>query len=262
MEGRNISRLSPPNRRSSSYRRGDFGQVPLSRPPEIQFSYIAVFRSKTEGRYSIQNNSHSLWARRVECHRAAEVGCRLSVGPKEVNLRTVTFGGANSLDNYLARRDHGVDWLMWGKEVAEITASYWRTIDTVLMGRKTFEVAVRSGQKHGYPGVKNYVFSRTIERIEGPITLVSEDAAQFVQRLKEDPGKGICVMGGGELARSLFEADLIDEIGFNIHPVLLGSGVPLFHPMSHQINLELKECRALKNGCVYVTYRINHSETQ
>jgi dihydrofolate reductase len=65
-------------------------------------------------------------------------------------------------------------------------------------------------------------------------------------------------MGGGELARSLFEAGLIDEIGFNIHPILLGSGVPLFHPMGHQIDLELRECRALKSGCVYVSYRVKH----
>ncbi len=65
-------------------------------------------------------------------------------------------------------------------------------------------------------------------------------------------------MGGGELARSLFEAGLIDEIGFNIHPVLLGAGVPVFHPMSRQIDLELHECRAFKNGCVYVSYRVKH----
>jgi dihydrofolate reductase len=63
-------------------------------------------------------------------------------------------------------------------------------------------------------------------------------------------------MGGGELARSLFEADLIDEIGLNIHPVLLGRGIPLFHSMTRPIDLELKECRAFKNGCVYVTYRV------
>ena len=65
-------------------------------------------------------------------------------------------------------------------------------------------------------------------------------------------------MGGGELAKSLFEADLIDEIGFNIHPVLLGSGIPLFHPMTRQIDLELKECKPFKNGCVLVTYRVKH----
>jgi len=66
------------------------------------------------------------------------------------------------------------------------------------------------------------------------------------------------VVGGGELAHSLFEAGLIDEIGFNIHPVLLGSGIPLYHPMSRQIDLELQECRPFANGCVYVTYRVKH----
>ena len=67
-------------------------------------------------------------------------------------MRKVTFGGANSLDNYLARPDHAVDWLLWGDEAAAIMADYWMTIDTVLMGRKTYEVAVRSGQGGGSRG--------------------------------------------------------------------------------------------------------------
>jgi dihydrofolate reductase len=172
-------------------------------------------------------------------------------------LRKVTFGGANSLDNYLARPDHAVDWILWGDEVAALIKDYWKTIDTVLMGRKTYEVAVRSGQEAGYPGVKTFVFSRTLEKEPGgDVALVRTDAAEFVRDLKEQEGKDICLMGGGELARSLFEADLIDEIGFNIHPVLLGAGIPLFHPMSRQIDLELQECRPLKNGCVYVTYKV------
>ena len=65
-------------------------------------------------------------------------------------------------------------------------------------------------------------------------------------------------MGGGDLARTLFEAGVIDEIGFNIHPVLLGSGIPLFHQMKKQIDLEFIECRPFKNGCVYVLYRVKH----
>jgi dihydrofolate reductase len=172
-------------------------------------------------------------------------------------MRKVTFGGANSLDNYLARPDHAVDWLLWGDEAAAVMADYWKTIDTVLMGRKTYEVAVRGGQAGGYPGMKTYVFSRTLpEDPGGAVTIVRGDAAEFVRGLKKQAGKDICLMGGGELARSLFEAGLIDEIGFNIHPVLLGSGIPLFHPMSRQIDLELQECRAFRNGCVYVTYRV------
>ena len=173
-------------------------------------------------------------------------------------MRKITFGGANSLDNYLARPDDAVDWLLWGDEAAAVMAGFWKTIDTVLMGRKTFEVAARNGQGAGYPGVKTYVFSRTLDKVEGPVTVVSKNAAEFVRDLKQQQGKDICLMGGGQLARSLFEAGLIDEIGFNIHPVLLGSGVPLFHPMSRQIDLELLECRAFTNGCVYVTYRVKH----
>ncbi len=173
-------------------------------------------------------------------------------------MRKVMFGGASSLDSYLARPDHAVDWLLWGDEAAEVMAGYWKTIDTILMGRKTYEVAVRNGHG-GYPGMATYVFSRTLAGDPGGgVTLVRQDAAEFVRDLKARDGKDICLMGGGELARPLFEAGLIDEIGFNIHPVLLGAGVPLFHPMNRQIDLELRECRPFKNGCVYVTYRVRH----
>ena len=175
-------------------------------------------------------------------------------------MRKVTFGGANSLDNYIARTNHAVDWLMWGDEAAAVMADYWKTIDTILMGRKTYEVALRSGHGGGaYPGIKTYVFSRTLkEGSANGVTIVAQDAADFVRQLKQQDGKDICLMGGGELARSLFEADLIDEIGLNIHPLLLGTGIPLFYPMSRQIDLELQECRTFKNGCVSVSYRVKH----
>jgi len=173
-------------------------------------------------------------------------------------MRKVTFGGANSLDNFIARKDDAVDWLLWTKEVAEIMESFWKTIDTVVMGRRTWEVAARMGTG-AYPGVKNYVFSRTIkEPPESAITFVSEDAATFVRKLKSEEGKDICVMGGGVLAKSLFEADLIDEVGLNIHPVLLGSGIPLFYEMSRQIDLELIKTQQLSNGCVVLTYKVKH----
>jgi dihydrofolate reductase len=173
-------------------------------------------------------------------------------------MRKVVFGGANSLDNYFARKDDAVDWLMWSDEVSEFLADYWKRFDTIVMGRRTYEVALRMGSGSGaYPGMKNYVFSRTMKKTPAPgVELVSEDAGEFVRRLKAQEGKDICVMGGGLLARSLFEADLIDEVGFNIHPVLLGSGIPIFHEMDHQIDLELLDCKTLKNGCVLVTYRV------
>jgi dihydrofolate reductase len=128
------------------------------------------------------------------------------------------------------------------------------------MGRRTYEVALRMGAGGGaYPGVRNYVFSRTMKQTAKKtknLEFISGDAAEFVRKLKNQEGKDICVMGGGLLAKSLFEADLIDEIGFNIHPVLLGSGIPVFYEMNHQIDLELIDCKPFKNGTVMVTYRV------
>lgn len=175
-------------------------------------------------------------------------------------MRDVVFGGANSLDNYLARSDHSVDWLQWSEEVSEVMAEFWPRVDTVIMGRKTYEAAAAAGQGQGYAGMANYVFSRTLtETPNAGVTLVRDDAAGFVRRLKAQPGKDICLMGGGDFARTLFEADLIDEVGFNVHPVLLGDGIPAFHPMSHQIDLELKSCREFRTGCVLLIYRVRRA---
>ncbi len=176
-------------------------------------------------------------------------------------MRKVTFGGANSLDNFIARKDDAVDWLLWGDEAASYMKEFWKTIDTVVMGRRTYEVALRlsKGGGGGYPGVKTYIFSRTLKKSRGKkVEIISTDAAEFVRDLKNKEGKDICVLGGGLLAKSLFEADLIDEIGFNIHPVLLGQGIPLFHEMNHQIDLELIDCKTFKNGCVLVSYRVRN----
>lgn len=175
-------------------------------------------------------------------------------------MRTVTYGAAASLDGFIARQDHSVDWLQWSDDVSAITSRYWSSVDTVVMGRKTYEVMVRGGMK-SYPGVRNYVFSRTLKTRPDPkVELVSDDAAHVVQALKKESGKGICVMGGGELAHALFEADLIDEVGVNIHPVLLGSGIPLFLPSPRQVDLEMVECKPLKGGCVYVLYRVRRTK--
>jgi dihydrofolate reductase len=175
-------------------------------------------------------------------------------------MRKVTFGVANSLDNFIARSDGAVDWLMWSDEAAGVMNDFWKKIDTVLMGRKTYEIALAhtKGKKNPYPGIRTYVFSRTLKD-GGDAEIVSENAAEFVRDLKKRDGKEICVMGGGDFARTLFEAGLIDEIGFNIHPVLLGQGIPLFFEMNRQIDLELIESKQFKNGCVLVSYRVKNN---
>jgi len=135
------------------------------------------------------------------------------------------------------------------------------------MGRKTWDASVRNFSpeelekaRKMHAGMTTYVFSRT--RPAGPIVdgivTVNSDVSDFVRELKLKPGKDIMIMGGGSLAKGLFESGLIDEVGFNIHPVLLGSGIPLFHEMARQIDLELIQARPFENGCVYVSYRVKN----
>jgi dihydrofolate reductase len=172
-------------------------------------------------------------------------------------MRKLTFGGAISLDLYLARPDGSIDWLIWGDEAAAMMAESWKTTDTILMGRKTYEASLALGGGPDLPGTRTYVFSRTLAPgPAGGVTIVGEDVVAFVRDLKAREGRDVVLMGGGELARPLFEAELVDELGFNVHPILLGAGVPALVPMARQVDLELAECRPCKNGCVLVLYRV------
>jgi dihydrofolate reductase len=173
-------------------------------------------------------------------------------------MRKVTYGGAISLDGYLAGPNEEIDWLRYSDEVAEIMKESFRGVDTMLMGRKTFDFAQTMGGGPPMKGVTTYVFSRTMtEMPEGADgELISEDVADFVRRIKSEKGGDILVMGGGELGTSLIDAGLVDEIGFSIQPVLLGGGIPAFRELSRRVELELVETRAIKPGCVLVRYAV------
>jgi dihydrofolate reductase len=173
-------------------------------------------------------------------------------------MRKVIFGGANTLDNYIAGKDDSIDWILHSKEANDMLKDYWQHIDTEILGRRTYEIAMKSGGGGLFDGIKTYVCSRTLEKIPDKRVELASDAVSLVQRLKAEEGKDIIVMGGSEICKSLFEAGLIDEFGINIHPLLLGSGIPLFGEMKKKIELELRECKQLKNGCVVLRYDVVH----
>lgn len=194
-------------------------------------------------------------------------------------MRKVVYGGACSLDMYLAREDGSVDWLIMDEDAMELMAGMWDRFGVMVMGRKTWEVAMShqswssggenesttpSSEADATPPVQEgspltYVFSRSLKaEKKGAYEVIDQDPAEFLRDLTSKPGKDICVMGGGEIGSLLLDAGLVDEVGFNIHPVLLGSGVPAFTAMSRQIHLELVESKALRSGCVYVNYRVKN----
>ncbi len=173
-------------------------------------------------------------------------------------MRKVIFSLANSLDNYIARKDGAIDWILSGEEAASAMTEFWKTIDAVVIGRKTYEPVLKSGTPFPtFRGVKNYVLSHTLKKSpDENVEIIGEDVAEFIHRLKTEEGKDIFVMGGGLLAKPLFEANLIDEVGVTIHPVLLGLGIPLFYEISRQVDLELIKSQVFKNGCVSISYRV------
>jgi dihydrofolate reductase len=188
-------------------------------------------------------------------------------------MRTVTYGAACSLDGFIAGPAGEIDWLHMSKDVQDYMASYWKGVDTIVMGRKTFDFAQAMGggekakasakrasrKKSADPffGIRSFVFSRTLNPADFPdVEIVASDAGAFVRDLKRQPGRGICVLGGGELGCSLLAAGVVDEVGLNVHPVLLGSGVPLFRDAGRRVALELAESRVMDGGCVLMTYRV------
>jgi dihydrofolate reductase len=188
-------------------------------------------------------------------------------------MRTITYGAAVSLEGFLAGGDGSIDWLHFSKDVQQVMADYWKNVDTILWGRKTYDFSVAmkpssakkpakaKSSKRKEPTMRNYVFSRTLKTLDDPsVELVTSDAVEFVRALKRRPGKEVCLMGGGELAQSLLAAGLVDEIRLNIHPILLGSGIPTFRDPGHRVKLTLTQCRQIEGGCVLASYKVLHAK--
>jgi dihydrofolate reductase len=105
-------------------------------------------------------------------------------------------------------------------------------------------------------GIQKYVVSTTLE---GPLgwnnsTLIGENVAEEISRLKQQPGKDISISGSGSLVRSLLKDGLIDELRLMVHPVVVGSGKRLFEEGRKQIALELVDSKTFSTGVVYLTY--------
>ena len=172
--------------------------------------------------------------------------------------RKVILGFGISLDGYIARRNGALDFLVLDKEGESLMADFFSKIDTTIMGRKTAVGWVKmreSGEMPDTPPMANYVISRRwkpgkregFEVVSGPLTT-------FVRKLKRRPGKEIYLGGGGELARSFLQEDLVDELYIGVGPMLLGDGIPGFPGKFPQRDFRLKECKSYSNGSVGLRY--------
>ncbi len=163
-------------------------------------------------------------------------------------MKRVVFYGAITLDGYIAREDHSLDWLMGIEGEEEVRyAEFYETVDTIIMGRKTYEqMLILSPDEFPYEGKECYVFSRTMTGSNANVTFINEDIVAFTNALKEKEGNNIWVVGGGEVMQPLLEAKLIDEFTVQIAPALIGHGLLLFKSGDYDTRLHLKEVRQYK----------------
>jgi dihydrofolate reductase len=171
-------------------------------------------------------------------------------------MRLVRYGGAMSLDGYIAGPNGEYDWIVIDPEIDFAAMS--GEFDTYLIGRKTFEAMGRMGNdSKTTPGIKNIVFSRTLKQSDYPNITISPDAVGLVAELRRSPGKDIALFGGGELFRSLLAAGLVDRIEVSLIPVLLGGGIPLLPPPAGRAKLKLRRQRLYeKTGTIGLEYDI------
>ena len=139
-------------------------------------------------------------------------------------MRRVRYSVAMSLDGFIAGPKGEFDWIVMDPTID--FAAYFKEFDTVLMGRRTFEMA-RQGGAGQMDGMQTIVFSRTLRQSDHPGVTIASDVAETVPALKAKPGKDIWLFGGGGLFRSLLDANLVDLIEVAVVPILLSQGVPL-----------------------------------
>jgi len=170
---------------------------------------------------------------------------------------------AASADGYIARPNHDVGWLPSpgpGNDYG--MRAFYRTIDTVVMGRKTHEIGVRLGQP-SYPSKKNYVFSRTRRRSPLPqVEYVSGNVADFARRLRAARGKDVWLVGGAELFAAFLDAGQLDELVVHVVPTLIGKGIPLLPPRHRLLPLALRSCRRYPDGVVRLWYAVPRRKTR
>jgi len=151
-------------------------------------------------------------------------------------MRKIKLFIASSLDGYIAREDGNIDWLPQSGNSGY--DEFYKTIDTVIMGRKTYEQILTFG-KYPYEGQKSYVFTKNTEiKKDGNIEFVFE-TEKLVKELLSSSGKDVWLVGGADLISTFLDFDLIDDIILSIIPTVLGKGIPLFKNIQKEIKFEL-----------------------
>ena len=178
--------------------------------------------------------------------------------------RNVIVHIGTSADGYIARPDGDLEWLTSRPKPDGFygMGDFMKSIDTKLLGRTTYEESLRMGAKFERQNERTIVFSRHAPPADAPsgVEFVNGAIGSFVSHLREQPGKDIWLMGGGELIASCLDEDVIDEFVISVAPVFIGEGIPLIARRPRHVLLNLQAVERFEDGVVQLRYRVqNHA---
>jgi dihydrofolate reductase len=173
--------------------------------------------------------------------------------------RKVIVHIATSADGYIAGPDGDLEWLtsrpapdgFYGMN------AFMKSIDTTVLGRKTYDVSLALGAKFD-AGSRTIVFSRHEPPADAApgVEFVNGAISPFVSRLREQPGKDIWLMGGGEIIASFLDEQAIDEFVISVVPVFIGDGIPLIARRHRHVPLHLTSVERFEDGLVQLHYNV------
>ncbi|MCA1822514.1 MAG: dihydrofolate reductase family protein [Pseudonocardia sp.] len=177
--------------------------------------------------------------------------------------RKVIVHIATSADGYIARTDGDLDWLTSRPKPKGFygIAAFMKSIDTMLLGRKTYEAGLRMGGTFDPMRGRTVVFSRQPPPADAPsgVEFVSGAVGPFVSQLRQEPGKDVWLMGGGDLIASFLDERAVDEFVITVTPVFIGDGIPLIARRHRHVPLDLRAVERFEDGVVQLSYRVQGS---
>lgn len=169
-------------------------------------------------------------------------------------MKKVVLGLAVSLDGYIEGPNGEYDWCFTDQDYG--MKDFFKRIDAVFIGRKTYELMLRMKEQDNFPKMKQYVFSNTLKKVGKDIVLVGGNIQPQVNQIKNESGKDIWLFGGAELTSSMMNLGLVDEVSLAVHPIILGSGKPLFMNIKNRVQLSLISTQSYSTGLVSLSFRV------
>jgi dihydrofolate reductase len=169
-------------------------------------------------------------------------------------MKKIILGLAVSLDGYIEGPNGEYDWCFTDQDYG--LSDFFKRVDTIFMGRKSYEVAQSTEGQNPWEGMTTYVFSNTLREVKGKnVRLLSGDTEEEVRKVRSQSGRDIWLFGGAELTTFFINRGLVDELWLSVHPILLGAGKPLFQNIHERKNLKLAAHKVYDTGLVSLIYR-------